>query len=254
MLNHRLYRRVQALILVLTGIFLLWKVFSGNLFYYINDRYTWLLVAAALGLIGLATALFPRREEATPRPNQHYANYDPDRAQPNWWAIALVALPVVLGTLLPARPLGTNALDNKELNMVSAGTAANASASTFQVQLAPEDRTILDWVVLFTYGDDPTQYEGQPAVVDGFVFNDARLTDGQFMVGRFTLACCAADSSAVALVVDASALDLTALDNDTWVEITGPITLGTLDGQTIPVIRAQTVNVTTAPDNPYLYP
>ena len=44
------------------------------------------------------------------------------------------------------------------------------------------------------------------------------------------------------------------LQNDQWVRVTGKITVGDFDGEQVPVIAANKIELTVTPDNPYLQP
>jgi putative membrane protein len=87
--------------------------------------------------------------------------------------------------------------------------------------------------------------------VIGFVYHDPRLSEGQFMVGRFTITCCVADALAVGMVVAwPEAKDLP--DNH-WVRVQGAVQTVLLDGQTLPLIDAETVEIIPEPQQPYLF-
>jgi uncharacterized repeat protein (TIGR03943 family) len=79
--------------------------------------------------------------------------------------------------------------------------AGGARRRGLSLALPPAQRTVLDWIRLYG-ADRPARAHGQPADVTGFVYHDPRLQPGQFMVGRFTIACCVADAMALGMVVD----------------------------------------------------
>ena len=99
----------------------------------------------------------------------------------------MVALPILLGVLVPAKPLGAAAIANKGVN-TSAGLVA-ASGQTIKLDIAPKDRNILDWIRAINAATDPQSINGQPADVIGFVYQDSRLGSGQFFVLRAVLEC-----------------------------------------------------------------
>jgi putative membrane protein len=95
-------------------------------------------------------------------------------------------------------------------------------------------------------------FDGQQADVVGFVYHDARLAEGQFLVGRFTVTCCVADAAAIGMIVIWPPAQ--ALPANAWVRVRGAVSAATLDGRPIPLIAAESVEQVAEPDNPYLYP
>ena len=256
----RTQRALQALILAGLGLFLLHKLWSGTLYWYINERFFALVLAAAIGFLILARTVLPpwRAAPAAVHPGQaphlHGGDQRPhdhahDHAAPAW-RLWVVALPLLLGLLIPARPLGSSALANKGLN--AGAPLAAASGAGAEVSLAPADRSVLDGVRAFNYAADPAVYTGQPADVIGFVYHDSALGAGEFMVSRFTVTCCAADATGIGLRVQWPEAAL--LEGNAWVRVRGPVQPGIYAGRPIPVIAAESVEGVTPPQQPYLYP
>jgi uncharacterized repeat protein (TIGR03943 family) len=256
-LSLRTQRSLQALILVGLGLFLLQKIWSGTLYWYINERFMLLILFAGLGLLALAQAVAPWRRRRPPgEPGEAHPHADAEahehsHASLSAWALVIVALPVILGLLIPARPLGASAIANKGINTTAPLTTGGA-AEAARLDTPATDRTIIDWVRAFNYADDVSAFEGQPADVVGFVFHDGRLASDQFMAGRFIITCCAADASAIGLIVRWP--EAPALPNDTWVRVRGTVTASTLDGRPTPLIVAEAVEPVSPPSHPYLYP
>lgn len=259
-MSPRTHRSLQALILAALGVFLLQKIFSGTLFWYINQRFMILVLLAGLGLLALAQMVFQslRQKDAEHKAhdhaehNHHHSHTSPPPPSPTLpiSGLLIVALPVVLGLLIPARPLGVSAIANKGVN-TNAPIAAGSSVSV-TLSLAPENRTVLDWVRVFNYESDPTVFAGQPADVVGFVYHDPRLPEGQFLVGRFALNCCVADATAIGMAVVWPAEDN--LADNSWVRVRGAVQAATLNGKPLPLIYAASVEQVAEPEQPYLYP
>ena len=252
----RTYRAFQALVLAGLGIYLINRIYTGRLFWYINARFLPLTLLGALGVLLLAQALLASRRPRSGQAEADDHEHDHDHAHERRPAgaarmLALLALPVALGTLVPAAPLSAAAIDNRGLSS-AAPLSVGAQAGPVQFALAPEERTVLDWLRAFQQAADPAVHAGQPADVTGFVYHDPRLPAGQFLIARFTLTCCVADASAIALLVEwPGAGDLPA---NTWVRARGPIAVEGFDGRPFPMVRAETVELVDPPDNPYLYP
>ena len=130
-MSIRTQRSLQALILAALGVFLLEKILSGTLFWYINQRFMLLVLAAGVGLLALAQIVFqslrPRPKPHNPveddhHPHEHHAGHAHGTLPV--WGLVVVALPVLLGVLIPARPLGTSAIANKGVDSLPPGEAA----------------------------------------------------------------------------------------------------------------------------------
>jgi uncharacterized repeat protein (TIGR03943 family) len=274
-LSQRRQRAFQALILAALGLFLLQKIWSGTLYWYINQRFAILTLLAGIGFLVLARIVSPalwarprRGEAARPQgqpepqaqPHPHHSHdHEPghdhghDHGSLSGWALLAVALPVLLGVLIPARPLGSSALANKGLNAAAPLTAGVSNgAQPARLDLAPEERTVLDWVRAFNYEADPAVFAGQPADVIGFVFHDSRLGPEQFFAGRFAVSCCVADAAGIAVIVEWP--EAARLTDNSWVRVQGPVAVGQLNGRPVPLIVAEAVEAVPAPDQPYLYP
>ena len=70
-MSLRTQRSLQALILAALGVFLLQKILSGTLFWYINQRFMILVLAAGLGLLALAQMVFQSLRPSTATADNH---------------------------------------------------------------------------------------------------------------------------------------------------------------------------------------
>ncbi len=165
-------------------------------------------------------------------------------------ALILLAIPLILGVAVPTRPLSTSSLNTRGMSLSAPVSIGQQSVKTMEV--APDDRTILDWIRIFNYEKDLTPYLGKSANVTGFVYHDPRLKTDQFMLGRFTITCCVADAFAIGIAVNWP--DSSNLADNSWVNVKGTVDELTINEQKVPVIRAQAVNSIPVPEQPYLYP
>jgi putative membrane protein len=260
------YDRLKALVLILLAIFFAEKLVSGRLYYYIGPRFGWLSVVAIGLFIILAGGYNPPKRaegerELAEHPDQpgeherpdhnhgHDHEHDHDHGKSTLWPIGVVALPLILGVLVPARPLGASAVSNRG---VSTDFAASAESSESTLSVVASERNVLDWVQAFAANPNPASLAGQQADVVGFVYRDIRFADDQFMVARFTITCCVADASAIGLLVQAE--DASQFASDSWVRVTGTFGEGQLDGETLPVLLADQITPVQPPEQPYLYP
>lgn len=237
---------IKTALLVGLGLYFTYNIASGNLSNYINARFAWLsYVAAALFLlIGLFSAAHLLREHRHNHKHDHH-DHDHSHAQISWRSLAIIAVPLVLGTLIPSRPLGAEAVGGS----ISTTTIALSETQTFSVP--PEQRNVLDWLRAFNSGDY-AQFEGQPADLIGFVYTEPGFDEGAFMVARFTISCCVADASAIGVPVAWS--DTAALKQGEWVQVKGAFSVANFDGDELPVLQAASVERIAQPEHPYLYP
>ncbi len=169
----------------------------------------------------------------------------------NGLALWVIALPLLIGILLPARPLGSVAAATRGMNTnapLSAGTSTVIEVS----DLPSDQRSVLDWLRLFDQTSDLASLSGQEADVTGFIYHDIRLEGGQFMVARFSLTCCVADATAIGMVVDWP--EAGKLPDNQWVRVRGPVEVGQIEGKTVPLIRAESIEMVPQPEQPYLFP
>lgn len=254
------YRTLQALILGATGLFFLQKIWSGSLYWYINQRFMVLVLLAAVGLLALAQLLIsarPRRpEDGDPAHTEAGADHAHAYGHAHTrgkvpWGLLLVALPVLLGLLVPARPLGASAVANKGL---LTGAPPSTGPANLQVlmDIPAGSRTILHWLQLVQALPEPGPLAGQPVDVVGFVYRPPELGQDQFLVGRFTMTRCAADAYAIGLLVTWP--QARELPQNGWVRVQGPLELYRSEQGLRAGIRAETVTPVGEPAQPYLYP
>ncbi|NOK59218.1 MAG: hypothetical protein GFH27_549283n321 [Chloroflexi bacterium AL-W] len=224
---------IETFLLGGAGAMLLTKALRGVLVFYIHPRYTILVVACGLILLLIAgvrmRGIFGRSPESI---RHHYGRY------------MLLAIPILLGTVVPAQPLGANVLSSTTLGL-------NIAPS---IDLLNDNNThewnLLQWSMALSVRGD--QLDGRSADVVGFVLQDDQLERGEFFVARHVISCCTADSNGVGLPVVWS--DDTALPDNTWIRVQGQIRETTINGEVRPAILATSVEVVEQPTNPYIYP
>jgi len=255
-LSIRTYRALQAALLAGLGLFMLHKLWTGTLYWYINQRFWLLILLAAVGFLVLARVVLPGRRESEPPDHQpdgeheHDAEHDHDHGTPRAWGLLFLAVPLLLAVVIPARPLGSSAISNRGINTGAPLTVGGGTPT--QLDLAPTDRNVLDWVRAFNYSTDPQTYAGQPADVVGFVYHDGQLAADVFLVSRFAVTCCSADATAIGLLVRWPAA--ASLESNAWVRVRGPVEVGSLRGNPTPLVAAESLDGVETPAQPYLYP
>ncbi|MEM7118371.1 MAG: TIGR03943 family protein [Chloroflexota bacterium] len=259
--NQQLVERVlKTAVLLLLGIFLYTRVTSGVISFYINERFFTLTLAAGLGFILLGASYFReswgRSSDEQTYAYDHYRDRSPDNYGHDhnltWVGLLIVMLPLILGWLVPPEPLGAAAVGNREINIAGTGLKSIAPPSGNEaVGIVTGERNILDWLGEFQRYSDPAALDGQEASVIGFVYRDDRFGETRFMVSRFTVSCCVADAAPIGLIVEwPEAMEFP--DNQ-WVKVTGHFEASSFNGEQIPVLRADKVEQTEQPKQPYLH-
>lgn len=216
-----------------TATLLLVKWLRGQLSFYIHPRYDALMVVAAAVLLLMAAAHL--RDVFSGRP--------PHGSR---WFYLLLAVPLLLGTLVPARPLGADTLAGRGVDLTSAG----AVSARREITGDPANWNLLEWATALTLRGD--ELAGSNADVVGFVFNDQALGADAFYVVRYVVTCCAADGAGVGLPVLWP--DGASLSDNSWVRVRGTVELADVGGTQQLALRAETIEPVDQPASPYLYP
>jgi uncharacterized repeat protein (TIGR03943 family) len=241
---------IKTGLLIGLGLYFIALIFSGNLANYINQRFAWLSwVAAALFLLTGGYSLFHLLTAHRGGHSHHDHAHDHEghtHGNISWGVLGIIAIPLVLGTLVPSRPLGAEA--------VSGGVSFSAvdAAQATTLSIPPLERNVLDWLRAFNREPDMTRFNGQPVDVVGFIYREPTFGDDQFMVARFTVSCCVADASAIGLPVTWA--DAPNLEQGGWVRVRGALQVGDFRGERLPIVIASSIDTVAQPAHPYLYP
>lgn len=229
------FRIAKAVLLLGLAAYFAFNIASGNVNNYINARFAWLSYVAVVLFAALGLAALRSRGGGT-----HNRVGLP--------SLMMMAVPLVLGTLIPSRPLGAEAVNGS----MKLGAASYSAANAALVDKAPLERNVLDWSRLFLSESAPSAFNGQQARVLGFMYKEPGYPEDTFMVGRFTMSCCVADSSALGLPAYLEGADEMA--SGTWVEVEGTFRAQDFMGEQVPVIQVARLTPVDEPEQPYLYP
>lgn len=223
---------LSLLLYALAGV-LSYRTAMGHMALYIHPRYELLVYACAVVVFLFATMALSVR------------------MQPPAFGSILVLIPVVLGVAIAPKPLGSAALAGQLSSLNAVVPAALAKNPTD----APTDRAqwnLYDWAIASSV--DITPYIGSPVSVEAFVVQnpDLGLPANQLMVARYVLKCCTADAGGVGMRVVWSNPGQYA--SDTWVRVTGTMTVESSAGMPRPLLLADSVVPITQPARPYLLP
>jgi putative membrane protein len=217
---------------------------GGDLQNYVNARFGWLPILSAglflvLALDGFATVVRGGRA-----PHVHHW-LDHTHRTPSWPVLAIVAVPLVLGTLVPSQPLGARAV----------GGDLALDPGSFDGAVVPANDslewTVLDWLRAFS-GGSADRISGKEADVIGFVYRREDDPKDAFVVMRFLMSCCSADAYAVGMPVMWTNAE--AMPVDSWVRVQGTVSVGNFRGQMLPILTATAVDSNIErPKQAYLY-
>src|SRR5687767_2339418 len=105
LMTVRSLNRLKALILILMALFFMEKYITGRLYYFIGPRFGWLAIVA-VGLFILLAGAYNLTEKG----NTPEFGYGHTHSKQSIWHLLIVALPLILGVLIPSEPLGASAV------------------------------------------------------------------------------------------------------------------------------------------------
>lgn len=248
-------RLLKTIALAGLGVYLFSRLADGSVYFYINQRFVSLTLLASVGFILVGASLYRR-------PSHHHAHdemgdgshdhdhTDHDHSHLTWFGLLIILLPLILGWLVPPKPLGANAFSNREINVGNLQPIA-ASGNNEKMGLISGEKNIVDWLIDIQNSASPSDLQGQEVHVTGFVYRDERFGEDQFLVGRFIVSCCVADASPVGLVVQGA--ETADFEDDQWIEVQGHFETGTFDGEETPILVIESIEAIEPPAQPYLY-
>jgi uncharacterized repeat protein (TIGR03943 family) len=148
---------------------------------------------------------------------------------------------VLVLLLVAPQPLGAFSLDRTG-SAVSVKSGGGVFAS-LDPATGPHQMTLLEFDQRAFEGTNGASFNGAPVQVVGFV--GPNTADG-FILGRYSIACCAAD--ALAATAHVVGWDGPRPARDSWVQVVGTFEPG---DQTNPRLAAASVTVVPTPDDPY---
>jgi putative membrane protein len=217
------------------GAYLLYAYATGRLSFYIHPLYVVPTILTGLVLI-VASVLAALRPAGGAVPLSRMS-------------VLLWAIPVAVGVLLPARPLGVSTAAQRGIEAIPLGRLEDIPE--FRVAVRPETLTIKDWVRSLGTDPEPERIAGKPVRVVGFVYRDPRLPADWFLVARFVVQCCAVDAQPIGLPVRLAEHQIPRAGS--WVSVAGEWEVATVRGDRKAVIAPTSVTPTSPPAQPYLY-
>lgn len=245
---------------------------SGKLDQYINTRYSYLTFVSLILAFILATAqlwLWVKQE-------------DKHRPRRSLLGLSGLVLPILVGFLVPTVSLDATTVAAKGYYFpLAAGASPELAADEGQsTQYLKPDTSLYFTKSAYTkqmtallnrYKDQdqltitsdnymalmeliylyPEAFVGKEISYTGFVYNDPKVADQQFLF-RFGIIHCIADSGVYGLLTKGGPIRY---DDNTWVHVRGRLTqtYNQVLGQTLPTLTITESTAITQPNNPYVY-
>ncbi len=259
---------MDALLLAGGGIYFLQLIRTGTLANYVNVRFAWIAWLGMIAFFVLALA------KLMPPVQKHDHGCCGNGPAWKWW---LLALPVILGLVLPSNPLNASVIrgepDVQALLKEQVGMQYLRYPETIpgradlyslyndfmpdrhNAYVDPLTFSLLDWFRIF-YDLPPEKknlLEGMPFDMTGFVYHGPESTADRFVLARFFMRHCMFDTIPIGMPTVWDNGD--ALREDSWVRVQGTVrSLPDASGTEVLTLVADSVKLTAQPETPYLYP
>ncbi len=264
-------------ILLLLGFssFFLYTIVSGTTSLYVHPRIIPYMIFASVAMTVIALLLLGDL-------------FQPRKKKVNAWPLLFFIVPLIMAFVLPATAFNASTGTVGDVQLSSGETESNSSDQSAQdtedtdnpaesdagsttdgageteasetpdgglqlqdgVLVMDSSNFYACFIEVYTNID---KYVGTPIEVVGFVFNEnEKLADDEFVPARLMMVCCAADMQPVGFLCRYD--KASELSADSWVKVTGAIGKTTFEGDTIPYIEAESVEITEDPNEGYIYP
>lgn len=238
------YRYLPPFLAVGYGVYLLWLFFSKKILLFVQQGYVLLTLVSGIFLSVVACI------ELYHLMVSHRAQEPCEATHEGAGHLFAIFIPLLLALIVVPKPLSSSTalLRSGGLNSDAAYTQPQHKISMFDIDTT--NRTIIDWIQLFTQDPEPDRYKGLKVKLDGFVLEDSTLPPNYFMVSRFVISCCAADARPVGIPVRYDP-KIMPVHNDDWVEVTGTLDVDEIQQDRQPVVIVDAIKSIPVPDNPY---
>jgi uncharacterized repeat protein (TIGR03943 family) len=232
-------RGTQNTLVLLVGLSAVVMILKGSYLHFVKPSLLPWLIAAAVVLIVLAVVSIVGDLRHGPAGDHGHSH--------RTWLVWLLLVPIALTTFVVPPPLGAQ------------GAAPEAVAAT-----APQKRAFpplpagdaptvsIPDVVMRAAADSTNSLDNRPITITGFTLRYAEGTD----LGRVVIVCCAADAQLARIHLSGSAVaELAGYPEDTWLEMTGTVVLGTstLATNYVPTLAISSFRRVGKPANTYAY-
>lgn len=212
----------DVLALLAWGVVLLRFWATGQLRLLIHPNYTGLVVVTGLLLMvvgGIKAGVVLARGGEYESKELHLTNI------PAQWSTSLLLATALLGLTIAPRVLSSQTALQRGVS--ESLPVTRVQPQSFRATVAPESRSLVEWIRTINAYPEPEAYRGQPVRVRGFVIHSPHLPPDYVLVARFIITCCAVDAYPVALPVQLPG-SRHEYPPDTWVDLEGEMSVTTL--------------------------
>lgn len=252
--NPTTVKAIASLAIFAWGLLLLKYAITGEYRVLIHPNYFYLMVLS--GILLIVISLFKTKQllqTNNQTAEQHLTIFPPGIGS------SLLLIAAIAGLLIPPTVLTSQTALQRGVSETLPTTSYQPES--FATNTKPEERSLIDWIRTINAYPEPDAYAGQPAKLTGFVINLPELPNNYFLISRFVLTCCAVDAYPLFIPVELPP-DSSSYDADSWLEVTGKMTVRTLkirDRSDTPkeqrrvVLLAEDVKIIPTPKDPYSY-
>lgn len=245
-MKEKLGRNIGVITLVFLYAYMVLRIFfSGKSTFYIHPDFTLAILVCGLFFAILAFLL------VVSLGTKKAWGGDSHSVTINYGKLFLAVLPVALFLIFPAKPLSSQAFLARSIDSTQNQVFSRKVVQTPQFIINTENRSLIDWIRLFSQSNDYAGFVSLKARLTGFVLKDENLPDGYFTLARFVISCCAADARPIGLIVKYDS-NLYKLFPDQWLEVRGEFAVEKINGQDKPVLILKDAKSIEIPDNPYI--
>lgn len=201
---------IMSCILTAYAVYILYLLLSGNLKYFIHPRmfkYLWISELVIIFLV-IIQMLNLKRAGSRERIEKKYV---------------LLAVPIVMGIMVHPGKLTLAAAENK--GTASAGNYSSRKIDSKDIDFIEDNTVIFNddeyCSILNDLAVKPLKYKGMGIEITGFVYRNKYLPGDEFLLSRFLMICCAADTQIVGIPVKLKASEKFR-DGD-WYKLDGTI-------------------------------
>ena len=205
--------------LLLWGILLLKYALTGQLNLLIHPNYFKLAISTGVILLILSLVKIwqliqlKRQKIKTSKGQQHITFLPPG------WGSGLLVIVAILGLAIAPKVLSSQTAMQR--GVAETLPVTRVKPQSFRLAIKSEQRSLLDWIRTLNAYPEPDAYQGQKAVVRGFVVHLPELPPNYFLISRFVITCCAVDAYPVGIPVKLDKQTRALYPPDTWLEVEG---------------------------------
>lgn len=260
---------LKILLLFGFSVFFLIVICTGSVSLYVHPRIIPYMFFASAAMIMIAILLLRKL-------------FEPGNIKANSWHLLFFIIPLLMAFALPAKSFDSSAgtlgdvqlSDNtakpvqemKEADIPaesSMGSTTSDTGDTAASDATDEGNLIKNGTLVMNSSNfykclceiyaDMDKYVGTKIEVIGFVYSDNEdFAENEFVPARLMMVCCAADMQPVGFLCQYD--KASELESYAWVKVCGTLEKAGFDGETIPCIKAESVEEAEKPVEEYIYP